>query len=54
MNHGDVEEQMGKNGGVVKKLFPIKSIVRDTFIEVDTVQVSLWTHLNIVLIVLVK
>lgn len=37
-NHGDAKEQMGKNGGVVKKLYQITSTVRGTYTEDVTVR----------------
>lgn len=48
----DVEEQMGRNGGVAKKQSQITSTVRGTCTEGGSVQESLWKLLKLLLQVL--
>lgn len=43
-NLEDAEEQMAKNGDAQKKHTQIPSTVKDTCIEAETVQESLWKH----------
>jgi hypothetical protein len=48
----DVEEQMGRNGGVARKFFQIKSTVRGTCKEAVSVQESLWNLLNLLILLI--
>lgn len=44
---GDVEEQMGRNGGVATKLFHRKSTAKGICKDAASVQESLWKLLNL-------
>ncbi|KAI3516400.1 hypothetical protein L1887_15315 [Cichorium endivia] len=41
-NQGGAGEPMGRNGGALEMLFPIRNTVKDTSIEAAIVQESLW------------